>query len=331
MTILIEYKEKLIKFWGKYDVYLLPIVKFAIAFATFLTINVNIGYMSQISNLPVALILALVCSVLPMNGTIMVSALLVVVNFYALSVEVSIVAFLVFLLVYFIYFRFIPKNGYSAILTPILLKWNIPYIMPIGVGLLKELHAVGAMMFGTVIFYFIDGVRDNSVLLGKTLDESSSTSSKFIITLNQLFGNKEMYLTLGIFFITAAIVAAVRKLSIDHAWSVAILAGILFEIVGFFVGYLLLGITGKTLILIIGNAISLLLGFFIQFFCFQLDYTRTERLQFEDDDYYYYVKAVPKVYVSTTNKEVKHFGTKEEAIDKKRFAEEMEIDENLFE
>ena len=26
-----------------------------------------------------------------------------------------------------------------------------------------------------------------------------------------------------------------------------------------------------------------------------LDYQHTERVQFEDDDYYYYVKAVPKI------------------------------------
>ena len=31
-----------------------------------------------------------------------------------------------------------------------------------------------------------------------------------------------------------------------------------------------------------------------RFFVFSVDYSRTEYLQFEDEDYYYYVKAVPK-------------------------------------
>ena len=30
------------------------------------------------------------------------------------------------------------------------------------------------------------------------------------------------------------------------------------------------------------------------FFFFSVDYTCTEYVQFEDDDYYYYVKAVPR-------------------------------------
>ncbi|MGN0352294.1 MAG: hypothetical protein ACI4ES_11625, partial [Roseburia sp.] len=291
-------------------------------------------YMGRISNLPVALILALVCAVLPINGTIIMAALVVLLDFYALSVEVCLVALAVFVLVYFLYFRFAPKNGYSAILTPICFKWNIPYVMPIGVGLLREAYSVSALVFGTIIYYFVDGVRMNAVLLSETADESQTSTSKFVIALNQLFGNKEMYLALGIIVVGTLIVYLIRRMSIDHAWPIAIVAGVLFEIVGFFVGYLMLGVTGKTLWLILGNIISLGIAFVIQFFCFDLDYSRTENLQFEDDEYYYYVKAVPKVYVSSSDKKVKHFGQKEkeeqERLNKKCLAEEMEIDEDLF-
>ena len=40
------------------------------------------------------------------------------------------------------------------------------------------------------------------------------------------------------------------------------------------------------------------------------DYQQTEHLQFEDDEYYYYVKAVPKMTVSEVNKSVKHINSK---------------------
>ena len=40
-------------------------------------------------------------------------------------------------------------------------------------------------------------------------------------------------------------------------------------------------------------------------FSFNLDYSRTEKVQFEDDEYYYYVKAVPKVTVTTPEHKVK--------------------------
>lgn len=43
----------------------------------------------------------------------------------------------------------------------------------------------------------------------------------------------------------------------------------------------------------------------LEFFAFNLDYKRIENVQFEDDDYYYYVKAVPKVAVATPDRKVK--------------------------
>jgi hypothetical protein len=52
----------------------------------------------------------------------------------------------------------------------------------------------------------------------------------------------------------------------------------------------------------------MLIGFILQFIFMNLDYARTERVQFEDDDYYYYVKAVPKKMVAFKEKKVKHFG-----------------------
>ena len=41
------------------------------------------------------------------------------------------------------------------------------------------------------------------------------------------------------------------------------------------------------------------------FFARGFDYTRTEHVQFEDDEYYYYVTAVPKMHISEQEKEIK--------------------------
>ena len=43
----------------------------------------------------------------------------------------------------------------------------------------------------------------------------------------------------------------------------------------------------------------------MEFFVFGGDYTRTERLEYEDDEYYYYVKAVPKATVATSERSIK--------------------------
>ena len=67
MTTLLELKEKLVRFYGKYEVYITPIVKFIVAFAALMTIDRNIGYMELVSSTPVALILGLLCAILPVG------------------------------------------------------------------------------------------------------------------------------------------------------------------------------------------------------------------------------------------------------------------------
>lgn len=57
----------------------------------------------------------------------------------------------------------------------------------------------------------------------------------------------------------------------------------------------MMGIDGSMLAICVGIGIAALWGWVLKFFCFNLDYSRTERVQFEDDEYYYYVKAVPKI------------------------------------
>ena len=60
---------------------------------------------------------------------------------------------------------------------------------------------------------------------------------------------------------------------------------------------------------LLGTVVSIALLKGLQFFVFNVDYTRTEKVQFEDDEYYYYVKAVPKVTVAQQTKTVKHINT----------------------
>ena len=56
------------------------------------------------------------------------------------------------------------------------------------------------------------------------------------------------------------------------------------------------------------------------FFVFTVDYTRTEYVQYEDDDYVYYVKAVPKASVATSERSIKKINA--EPVREERKAED---------
>lgn len=322
MTKLLEIKEKVFRFWGEYEVYLKFVYKFVIALMLFSLINESIGFMESISTFSVALLLALVCCLLPQSMTLLVAAALVTLNLYVLSVEVAITALLIFVLVFFLYFRFAPKEGVLFAITPICFAFHIPYVIPIGTGLLRKIYSVAAVACGTIVFYFVDGIYENVTALQATSVGTGAETMKMTITAGQLLANKEMYLMVVIFVISSIVVNLVRKMTIDHAWKVAIVSGVLVQISGLFVGYLLFDISGKTVGMILGNIIALALGFALEFIFMNLDYSRTERVQFEDDDYYYIVKAVPKKMVSSSDKEVIQFnGFSSSAKEKRRRTE----------
>ena len=334
MVALLEMKEKLVRIYGKYEAYITPLLRFALALTAFLMINANIGYMKMVSTTPVALILAAVCSVLPVNAMIALAALVVLLDLYALSLEVFVVGALVFVFIYLIYFRFSPRYGYNAVLMPVCFKLGIPYVVPIGSGLLGELYSVVSVVCGSAVYFFLKGVHENETMLSSTSDASASGTSRITIALNQLLMNKEMFLVIAIFAIATIVVYIIRRLDIDNAWTIAWISGILFETIGLVSGYLLLGIPGKIIGVFLGGVVSAMIALALQFMFFNVDYTRTERLQFEDDEYYYYVKAVPKVVITGSDKQVKHIhkNKKEdkERLTKKKFAEEMDIDEELL-
>ena len=64
--------------------------------------------------------------------------------------------------------------------------------------------------------------------------------------------------------------------------------------------------------------VSLLIAMIVEFFAFSVDYSRTEYTQFEDDEYYYYVKAVPKMSISIPDKKVKKINTRRSRSSRKK-------------
>lgn len=348
MTKLLEIKDKAIKFYGEYETYLFSVIKFVLALITFLLINKNIGFMEKISSPTLALILALVCCLLPVNLITWIAAGMILLNMYALSIEVAATTFFLLLIIYLIYFRFAPRDGIAAILTPICFHWRIPYVIPIACGLLRDAYSAVAVAVGTVLFYFLHGIKTNaSEIVEITSNENTEMMAKFNVTIGQVLGNHEMYLMIAILLLSTVVVCVIRKIKMDYAWAMAYVSGILIQLVGLFIGFLELGVSGKTVEIIVGNVIALVVGFILQFMFMNLDYARTERVQFEDDEYYYYVKAVPKKMVTSEEKTVKHFGNtasigkridrskantsvEDEEISRKVIARELEIDEDLL-
>ena len=330
MTTLLEIKEQIRGFCSRYEIYLRPVVKSILALVTFLVIRSRLGYMTQINSMTLILVLALSCALLPVNIIVVFAAVLVLLHLYSLSLAACAVCFLVMLVMFLLYFRFLPKKAYYAVLMPLAFAFHIPYVLPVVLGLLNENPvSILSMVCGGIIYYLLAGITANATGIAE-MTEDDSIITKFSDVLKQFVGNREMIAMLAILVLAALVVWFLRRLAVDHAWLIAISTGCLLQLVLSLICDLQLKLGTNMLSVVLGVVLSALVGLVLQFFFFNLDYTRTERVQFEDDEYYYYVKAVPKIYVSGTDKKVQKFSGEDAQISRKDLAQEMDIDEDLL-
>lgn len=329
MTGLLEVRERLRNFYGKYEIYVVTGVKFVLSLITFFLINSQMGYMERLDHLAIVLLLALVCAFLPVNAIVVAACGMILLHLSALAMEAFVLGLFLFLLLLFLYGRFAPKNGNIAIMTSILCFFKIPQVMPVATGLLREPSSYLSVLCGVVVFYYVQGVKLN--IVNFTSIEEAEGTAKFTAALKMLTSNKEMYLVLVAFLMTSLLVYTIRRQSINYAWRIALLLGNLFQMVILLVGYVLLGMPEKIMWVVLGTVISVVISLILEFFFYNLDYSRIERVQFEDDEYYYFVKAVPKVYVARKDKRVKQITPrKKTTVNRRELAEELDIDQDLL-
>ena len=315
MSSLLETKEYIKKIYAKNQAYIDPILKFLLAFVVLTSINVKMGYMERIDSVAIVLVAALFCSFMPLKTVAFIGGLFMLLHYYALSLECALVVFAIFMIMFLFYLRFAPKETLVVILTPVLFMLKIPYVMPVAMGLLGGPASIVSVSFGVIISYLVEYTEKNATAIMAMNAETMMTRLRFV--LDGLIGNEVMIYTIVVFAITLILVYMIRRTAMDYSWSVAIVAGILTDIVLLLLGDLTFDLNYSIIGIIFGSIFSAGLCFVIQFLFFHVDYRRTENVQFEDDEYYYYVKAVPKITVSTPDKKVKKINVKRENVSHK--------------
>ena len=300
-------KEKIKSIYASYHNIIVPTVKAVVAFMMLMAINDKIGYMARLDSFLVVLVLTAVCAFTPRVITILVGLLVVLGHLSALSVELALIAVAVFAVMLLLYLRFCSKDLLLVVLVPISFYLGIPYVMPLIVGILCGPTAVLTLCCGIVVHYYIDYVSVNALTIqGMT---ASGTMDKIRVGLDGIIHNEEMFLALLSFAAATIVVHILRRQSIDHAWSVAIFTGAMTNVILNFMGLLVFDNGPSVVGLLLGTIVAIPLAMFVAFLFMGLDYSRTERVQFEDEDYYYYVKVVPKMNIPAPSKTVKKINT----------------------
>lgn len=304
MTLLLEGKEKIKRIYGKYSYVVLPVLKFLLAVIVFRSINAQLNYVDALNSIFVVLLLSLISCIMPLNVMVIFGMVLIVGQCYGIGIDVAGFALVLILIMIIMYLRFAPQDALVLLLTPVAFRWGIPCAVPIGYGLLRGPSSAVSAGCGVILYYFMDLVGENANILKGTDKDEILNHLKFLI--DGLLRNQLMLISVVAFVTVLLIVNLIRRISLNYSWQIAIVVGA--------VSYLVIMIAGGTLTftgvspvsMILGVVGAVLIGLVLQFFLYHMDYSRTEHLQYEDDEYFYFVKAVPKIVIAEKEVSVKN-------------------------
>ena len=295
MDMLIDIKGRVIDFYSRFEAYIKPALKFIISLVTLLLINGRLGFMSKIDNILIVLMVALLCSFLPSNLIVLFAAVFIMLHMYELSLQLAVVVGLVFVIMFILYFRFTPGESVAVLLMPICCALKIPYLIPIAVGFVGGPLSCVSVCCGAVAYYMVSFIGGNPDLFSDKIVGAESALTSFKSTIDAVLKNDTMILVAVVCTLMALVVSIIRRLSFDYSWYVALGMSTLIGIITLLIGKGALdadiSVGGSIISIIVCAALNVLFILIIH----NLDYASSEFVQFEDDDYYYYVKAIPKL------------------------------------
>lgn len=308
-TEILLLKERLKELYGRYDIYIIPVLRFILAFATYTVINRNIGFMEKLDSPGIVFGASLVNAFLPVNAIVLFAGIFIVIHFYRLSLICAGVILILFVLLFLLYFHFAPRDGIAVLITPLLCTIGLPYVAPLIFGLTGTIFSGLPIVCGIVVFYAVTYVKTNGAALQDMDIEALSKELKSVV--DGIAGNQNMRVMAVALGVSCLAVYLIHRLSIKYSWTIAVITGAVLELIMVLVGVMHYDLDISTSGLFFGVILSLALALLIQFFILSVDYVRTEYLQFEDDEYYYYVKAVPKMTVAIPETKVKKISGEE--------------------
>lgn len=293
MEAILKVKNNIRNFLRRFDEVFRPIFKFVWCFVSIYSLQKIYNYSDLGAKNEVTLLLAVLSALLPDGFMFFMVGALLSLHCFNVSLEVGIIFLLMYIIMYCAYARFFPKLSYAMYMVPLFYMLGIPYAAPVAIGLIAGIGGAVPAVFGLLLYYYSICTANMYNMI--KLDQSEEGIETFKIVMEQFVNNKEMYGVIVVFVVTILIIGVLKLLQYPYAMYVAIVSGIVANLLGAVVAGAVVKVSIDMGPIIFGSIIGLIIGLVIRAGQGIVDYGKVERVQFEDDDYYYYVRAVPKV------------------------------------
>ena len=283
------------------DPYVVMAVKALTAAAVLLSINAAFPYRGVLTRGLIVAAVSLLCSILPWTYVTVFGVLFLLGQLSAFSLEAFAFVLVLVVILAVLSYVTLPGCGILWALLPVLLAWKIPIAAVLLAGLFGGVTAFVSVGSGTVLYYVLKLIKENELILsGADIQtaagpEPTTLVQRLLLLVEGVLKNEEMLIAVLVFCLTTLLVHLLSRTEVDYARVFAVAVGALFCPILFAVAcrYAKIGVSAGGLVL--SAFVGLLVTLAAEFLAVGLDYPHAEKVRFEDNEYYYFVKAVPKI------------------------------------
>ncbi len=293
MDKVLQIRKCVRKFYQKYQTIIEIVLKFIISFLAYDRIVSLLNYKPILGNIGLKLVFGLVGAVCPGIITPLLCGVVAIYEVYCVSAVLALLVIVIFIVLFCFIARFSGKHAYAVVAIPLLFGLNLQYIVPLILGMTAGPMAMFPAACGVALYYVFKVVV--SAASGSASLSFDDALALYIKVIDGILANKEMIFTIVIFAMVIIVMWLVRKIRFEFVFELNILLGAVLIIFGYIVSRLVFHMNVNIGLVVLGTFISVLIAETGQFLDLFLDYFSMEKVQFEDDEYYYYVTAIPKI------------------------------------
>lgn len=291
MRSLLIIRDSLRSLYSEYDYIIKPVSKFVLAFLMLLLLQGRIGYYERFSSVIVIAACSAICMFLPYGGISLICGLFLIADMTEVSYAMAGFSSIMLAMIFVLYYGFRPGTGIIMAMIPLTFLLKIPFVVPVILGMNLGIAAIVPAVFGILIWnlmkYFYINASELSAVGASDVIDSFADIGRGVL------GDKYMLIIMFAFAVCIIVVSIISRSSMDHSWTISVIAGIAVMGILFLAADVICG--QSVLWDLIGLIISFAILIVYELVIYSVDFRSTERLRFEDDDYYYFVKAVPKI------------------------------------
>ena len=314
LNIMLELREKLYQYYVAYEKIAKCFFRFFGTLILFFSVAAQFGYEDKLTK-PLILLGASVIGAFVTNSIrVFLIFLYMVAQIYFLSPVLAAGVLLAGGILFFLLLHYDHDTVWAAAFIPVFLWCKVPCFLVIILGLFFTPASLLSAISGAIFYYVLQSIKLCENMAGEKNTELFELIKQ---AGDHIIYNHEMYVVSAMLCIVLLVTWLFRKSKISYAFELGIVFGTVSSIVMLFMGNLFAECDFSMGFIIAGSLLSGVLAYVVHFFHMALDYGAIEEVQFEDDDYFYYVRAVPKMKMTVGERTVKHIYTNKEPVEKK--------------